>query len=176
MPPTASLLLAPDGYTFGMLTGANIVLRPLLHKRLPYDPHKNLVPVSLVFQFPNIFVVNNDVPVRTLDEVVALARAQPAALTFGHLGIGAVTHLSGELLKVMAKVSIQGVPYRGPSMLLSDLIGGRISMTFGPAASTLPLVREGKVRAIAVTSRTRLFPPRLIFPLSPNLDIRILKQ
>src|SRR5262245_7682365 len=89
---------APDGYTIGMLTGANIVLRPLLSSR-PSDPLKDLVPVSLVWRFANIIAVNSSVPAKTLQELVALARATPGKLTFGHNGVGSVTHLSGELLK-----------------------------------------------------------------------------
>jgi len=153
---------APDGYTIGILTGANIVLRQLLHTKLPYDPLKELVPVSLSFRFANILAVHNNVPARTVAELVALARASPGELTFGHNGTGSVTHLSGELLKVMAKIDIRGVPYRGPSEILNDLLSGRISMTFNPPGLTLPLIEEGKVRALAVTSRTRS-------PFTPDL-------
>ena len=153
---------APDGHTIGILTGANIVIRPLLHKKLPHDPLKDLVPVSLAYRFANILAVNNDVTARTLDGLVARARAEPGKLTFGHLGLGSVTHLSGELLKVKARIDIQGVPYRGSSAVLADLIGGQIAMAFSPVASTLPLAREGKVRALAVTSRMRA-------PLAPDL-------
>src|SRR5262245_12210347 len=110
---------APDGYTIGILTGANIVIGPLLHSKLPYDPLKDLVPVSLAFRFENVVAVNNDVPAHTLAELVRHARASPGRLTFGHNGAGSVSHLSGELLKVMAKIDLRGVPYRGPSAILA---------------------------------------------------------
>jgi tripartite-type tricarboxylate transporter receptor subunit TctC len=145
----------PDGYTIGMLTGANVVLRPLLYSKLPYDPLKELVPVSLILRFTNLVAVNNDVPARTVQELIALARSSPGKLTFGHNGAGSVTHLSGELLNVVAKIDTRPVPYRGPSALLTDLIAGQISMAINTSTSTLPLAREGKIRALAVTSRTR---------------------
>jgi tripartite-type tricarboxylate transporter receptor subunit TctC len=157
---------APDGATVGMLTGANIVIRPLLHRKLPYDPHKELVPVSVAFRFANILAVNNDVPATTVAELVALARAAPGKLSYGHSGLGSATHLSGELLNVRARINIQGVPYRGPAEILTDLMGGRISMTINPPGSTLPLMQEGKVRALAVTSRTRM-------PLAPDIPTMI---
>src|SRR5262245_30740046 len=152
---------APDGYTLGMLTGANIVLRPLLSSK-PYDPLKDLVPISVVWRFTNVIAVNNNVPAKTLAELVALARATPGKLTFGHNGVGSVTHLSGELLKDRAKIDVQGVPYRGPSAILTDLVGGRIAMTINPPSSTLPLVQAGHIRGLAVTSLTRTaFAPDL---------------
>lgn len=153
---------APDGYTFGMLTGANIVIRPLLHRKLAHDPLKVLVPVSLVYNFATILAVKNELAATTLDQLVSEARAEPGKLTFGHLGVGSVTHLAGELLKTRAKINIRGVPYRGPSALLTDVIGGRIAMTFSPAASALGMMQQGKVRVLAVTSRDRV-------PLAPDL-------
>jgi tripartite-type tricarboxylate transporter receptor subunit TctC len=157
---------APDGHTIGMLTGANIVLRPLLYRQLPYDPLNDLVPVSLAFRFANILVVNNNVPANSVAELVALARASPGKLSFGHSGLGSVTHLSGELLKNRAKIDIIDVPYRGPPPILVDLMAGRLTMTFNPPASTLPLVAERKVRALAVTSRART-------PLMPDVPTMI---
>jgi tripartite-type tricarboxylate transporter receptor subunit TctC len=157
---------APDGHTIGMLTGANIVLRPLLYRQLPHDPLNDLIPVSLVFRFANILAVNNDLPANSVAELVELARAAPAKLTFGHSGVGSVTHLSGELFKIRAKIDIQAVPYRGPPPILVDLMAGRITMTFNPPGGTLPLIAAGKVRALAVTSRER-------DPASPQLPTMI---
>jgi tripartite-type tricarboxylate transporter receptor subunit TctC len=146
----------PDGHTIGILTGANIVLRPLLYRQLPHDPLNDLIPVSVVFRFANILAVNNDVRANTVADLVELARATPGKLTFGHSGVGSVTHLSGELFKIRAKIDIQAVPYRGPPPVLVDLIAGRITMTFNPPGGTLPLLATGKVRGLAVTSRERL--------------------
>jgi tripartite-type tricarboxylate transporter receptor subunit TctC len=153
---------APDGYTIGVLTGANITINVTLYRKLPYDPVRDLIPVSLIFGYPNILLITNDVPAKSVEELVAVARAQPGKLTFGHNGAGTTTHLSGEIFKSMARIEIQDVPYRGPSAALSDLISGRIAMTFNTPTVTLPLAREGKARALAVTSRSRA-------PFAPDL-------
>jgi tripartite-type tricarboxylate transporter receptor subunit TctC len=153
---------APDGHTLGMLTGANIVLRPLLYRQIPHESVNDLIPVSLAFRFANILVVNNDVPANTAAELVAHARNAPGKVTFGHSGLGSVTHLSGELLKVRAKIDIQGVPYRGPPPILVDLMAGRLTMTFNTPGTTMPFIATEKIRALAVTSRTRMpFAPQI---------------
>jgi tripartite-type tricarboxylate transporter receptor subunit TctC len=157
---------APDGYTIGVLTGANITINPTLYKKLPYDRAKDLIPVSLIFGYPNILLINNDVPARDVKELVALARAQPGRLTFGHSGAGTTSHLAAAIFSSMAHIDIQDVPYRGPSPVLTDLVSARITMSFNTPSVTLPLVREGKLRALAVTSRTRApFAPEL-----PSMD------
>ena len=153
---------APDGYTLGLLTGANITINVTLYRKLPYDPVKDLVPVSLIFGYPNVLLVANDLPAASVQELVTAARAQPGRLTFGHNGVGTTTHLAGEILKSMAHIEIQDVPYRGPSAVLADLVSGRIAMTFNTPSVTLPLAREGKIRALAVTSRARA-------PFAPDL-------
>jgi tripartite-type tricarboxylate transporter receptor subunit TctC len=157
---------APDGHTLGVLTGANIVLRRLLYRQVPHESVNDLIPVSLAFSFGNILTVNNDLPAKTVAELVKLARAAPGKLTFGHRGLGSVTHLSGELLKVRAAIDIQGVPYRGPPPILVDLIAGRLAMTFNTPGTTLPMITAGKVRAMAVTSRTRM-------PMAPQIPTMI---
>jgi tripartite-type tricarboxylate transporter receptor subunit TctC len=152
----------PDGHTIGVLSGANIVLRPLLHRRLAYDPRKFLVPVSLLFRFPTVLVVNNELGVRTMDDLVKHARSAPGSLSYGHLGIGSVTHMTAELFKMMAKVDIEGVPYRGATAILTDLIAGRIAMSFIPPPTALPLIEQGKIRALALASKERApFAPEL---------------
>jgi tripartite-type tricarboxylate transporter receptor subunit TctC len=153
---------APDGYTIGVLTGANITINATLYKKLPYDPVKDLIPVSLIYEYPNVLLINNEVPAKNVKELVALARAQPGRLTFGHNGAGTTTHLSAEIFKSMAAIDIQDVPYRGLPSVLTDLVTARITMTFQSPGLTLPLVSEGKLRALAVTSRTRApFAPEL---------------
>ncbi len=146
---------APDGYTVGMLPAANIVVNGSLYKKLPYDPAKDLAPVTQVYGYPNVLVVNNDLPVRSVQELVALARASPGKLTFGHAGLGTSLHLAGEIFKSMARIDIQDVPYRGSSLIATDLMGGRITMSFIPPTATLSLIREGRIRALAVTSLQR---------------------
>jgi tripartite-type tricarboxylate transporter receptor subunit TctC len=152
----------PDGYTIGMLTGANITINATLYKKLPYDPVKDLVPVSLIFGYPNLLLLNNDVPAKDVDQLVALARAHPGKLTYGHNGVGTTTHLSAELFKSMARIDAQDVPYRGPTPLVTDLMSGLIAFSFNAPGPLLPLVREKKIRALAVTSRSRApFAPEL---------------
>jgi tripartite-type tricarboxylate transporter receptor subunit TctC len=146
---------APDGYTIGVLPGANIVVNGSLYKKLPYDPLRDLAPVTQVYAYPNVLVVNNDVPAKSVAELVALARASPGRLTFGHAGVGTSLHLAGELFAFMAHIDVQQVPFRGSSLVVTDLMGGRITMSFITPVATLALIREGKIRALAVTSRAR---------------------
>lgn len=153
---------APDGYTIGMLPSASMVISPMLYSNLPYDPVKDLTPVSLIVRYPSLLLVNNDVPAETVQDLVALARAAPGKLTYGHVGVGTTSHLAGELFKSMAGIDLQGVPYRGPSPIITDLIGGRITMTFNAPGPSIALVKEGKIRALAVTSKERAsFAPDL---------------
>jgi tripartite-type tricarboxylate transporter receptor subunit TctC len=156
----------PDGYTIGILPVGNIVINVSLYNKLSYDPATELVPVIQIYGYPNILLINNDVPARNVAELIALARAQPGKLTFGHSGIGTTTHLAGELLKRRAGIDIQGVPYRGPPQVLTDLLGGRLTMTFNTPSTTLSLVQQGRIRALAVTSLERApFAPQL-----PTMD------
>jgi tripartite-type tricarboxylate transporter receptor subunit TctC len=168
---------APDGYTVGMLPSANVVINVSLYNKLSFDPVKDLVPVTLVYGYPNVLVVNNDVPARSVEELVTLARAQPGKLTFGHSGIGTTQHLAGELFKSMARVDIQDVPYRGPPQIMNDLLGGRITMSFVSTGGTFPLMKEGKIRPLAVTSakRASFFPdlPTMIEAGFPGFDMTV---
>jgi tripartite-type tricarboxylate transporter receptor subunit TctC len=145
---------APDGYTLLMASNA-IVINPSLYEKMPYDAARDLAPISLAVSMPIILVVNNEVPAKTVQELVALARTQPGKLTVGHAGVGTPAHLAGELFKAAAHVDVQQVPYRGIPALLPDLLAGRLTMTFPNIAVVLPLLREGKLRAIAVASHKR---------------------
>jgi tripartite-type tricarboxylate transporter receptor subunit TctC len=144
----------------------NIAVNPKLYKSMPFDPLKDLVPITQVAYSPNILVVPNDLPVKSVGELVAYAKANPGKLTFGSAGVGSTQHLAGELFKTIAKIDIQHVPYRGAAPTITDLLGGRLSMYFGPPSSLLGLVKEGKVRALAVTSAQR-------FSAVPNLPTMI---
>ena len=146
---------APDGYTLIMCGNSSLVVAPSLYDKLPYDPVKDFAPISQVFVAANILVVHPDVPAKSLTELVALAKAKPGELTYGHTGPGTSQHLAGELFKSMAKLSIQPVSYRGSTAVLPDLLAGRITMSFSNVVNVTPLVKEGKLRAFAVSSRKR---------------------
>jgi tripartite-type tricarboxylate transporter receptor subunit TctC len=156
----------PDGYTLLLATNVNIAVNPKLYKNMPFDPLKDLVPVTQVAYSPNILVVPNDLPVKSVQELVAYAKANPGKVTYASAGVGTTQHLAGELFKVAAKIDIQHVPYRGAAPAVTDLLGGRVSMFFGPPSSLLPLVKDGRVRALAVTSAKR-------FPAVPDLPTMI---
>ena len=145
----------PDGYTLLMGGNPSLVISPSLYEKLPYDPEKDFAPIAQVFVASNILTIHPDVPATTLQELVALAKAQPGKLTYGHAGIGTSQHLAGELFKYMAHVDITPVAYRGSTAVVPDLLSGRLTMFFGNVVNVLPLVREGKLRAFAVTSRKR---------------------
>jgi tripartite-type tricarboxylate transporter receptor subunit TctC len=155
---------APDGATLLMAGNAAIVINPSLYAKLPYDPARDLVPVAQVTIAPNVLVLSKDVPATSVQDLVELARRSP--LTFASAGIGTSTHLAGELFQTMAGIKMQHVPYRDTAALLSDLAAGRVTMFFGSIASVLPQVREGRLRALAVTSLRR--SPSM--PDLPTLD------
>jgi tripartite-type tricarboxylate transporter receptor subunit TctC len=156
----------PDGYTILMATNAQIAINPSLYTKMTYDTAKDLLPISQAVYSPNILVVPNDVPAKTVQELVAYARANPGKLSFASAGVGTTQHLAGELFKAMAHIDIQHVPYRGAGPMITDLLGGRITMSFIAIAPAIPLVREGKLRALAVTSAKR-------FAASPDLPTMI---
>jgi tripartite-type tricarboxylate transporter receptor subunit TctC len=145
----------PNGYTLGMIGNGSLIFSPALYDKLSYDPVKDFAPISQVFVAANVLVVPSNVPVRSLPELVALARAQPGALTYAHAGAGTSQHLAAELFKSMAGLDIRPVAYRGSTALMPDLVAGRVSLSFANVVNMLPLVREGKLRAFAVTSLKR---------------------
>jgi len=146
---------APDGYTLTMGGNAAVVINPNLIDKLGYDPLKDFSYITQVFIVPNILVVPPDVPAKTIQELIALAKAKPDYFVAGHAGVGTSQHLGGELFMAMTGVKIQQVPYRGTTAVLPDLMGGRLNIFFGNITNVLPLVREGKLRAFGVTSRKR---------------------
>jgi tripartite-type tricarboxylate transporter receptor subunit TctC len=147
---------APDGYTLLLASLAQLTINPSLYDKMPFDTVKDVIPITQAVFTPNILALNNDVPAKSVAELVVLARAQPGQLTFGSAGVGTSQHLAGELFKSMAHVDIRHVPYRGAAPVITDLLGGRISMFFGNITSVLPQVQDGKLRALAVTSPKRV--------------------
>jgi tripartite-type tricarboxylate transporter receptor subunit TctC len=144
-----------DGYTLLMASNAQVTVNPSLYERMSYDPIKDLAPISQAVSTPNLLAINNDVPAKNVQELVAYLRANPRAVSYGSAGAGTTQHLAGELFKSMAHVDVQHVPYRGAAPVITDLLGGRIQIFFGNIAPLLPLVRDGKLRALAVTSLKR---------------------
>src|SRR6266850_390570 len=145
---------APDGYTLGLMSQTQLVVNPSLYK-LAYDPVKDFAPISQVTVSPNMLVVGNAVPAKSVKELVALAKAQPGGLTFASSGSGSVPHMAVELFKSVAGLDIRPIPYKGSVAAIPDLVGGRVTMMVSPMPVVLPVVREGKLRALAVTSLRR---------------------
>ena len=146
---------APDGYLLVMGTVGTHAINGALYAKMPYDMVKDFTPVSLVASTPNLLVVNNDLPVRSVQDLIAYGRANPNKLSFGSPGIGSSVHVSGELFKSMTGVQMTHIPYKGRQMAIPDLIGGQIQLMFDNMPSALPVAKEGKLRALAVTSAKR---------------------
>jgi tripartite-type tricarboxylate transporter receptor subunit TctC len=145
---------APDGYTL-VLVSSSHAINPGLHSRLPYDSVRDFSPVTLVVLSPGILVVNPAVPARTVAEFAAWVRTKPGQLTYGSAGNGTPVHLAMELLKSIAHIDIAHAPYKGAGAAIPDLLGGQIVAMIPSTASVLPLVKAGRLRALAATSRTR---------------------
>ncbi len=142
---------APDGYTV-LFTGNSHWLAPFLHDKVPYDPVKDFLPITLAVSSPNVVVVNPSLPVKSVEELIALAKAKPGALNYASSGTGAANHLAAELFKSMAGVNIVRINYKGAGAALNDVISGEVQLMITPAAGVLPHVKSGRVRALAVTS------------------------
>jgi tripartite-type tricarboxylate transporter receptor subunit TctC len=146
---------APDGHTLLMGGNASLIFSPSLYDKLAYDPIKDFAPISQIFIAANVLVVPPDVPAKTLPELIELARAQPGKLTYAHAGAGTSQNLAAELLRSFTQIDIRPVAYRGTTALLPDLLAGRVTMSFANIVNAAPLIREGKLRAFAVTSLKR---------------------
>jgi tripartite-type tricarboxylate transporter receptor subunit TctC len=145
----------PDGYTLFMGGNSSLIMSVSLYDKLSFDPVKDFIPITQIFIAANLLVVHPDVPAKSIDELVALAKAKPGELTYGHTGTGSSQHLANELFKYMTKTNIQPIAYRGSTAVLPDLLAGRIQMAFLNVVNAAPLVRDGKLRAFAVSSRKR---------------------
>ena len=144
-----------DGYTLLMGGNSSLVINPSLYETLPFDPLRDFAPISQVFIAANVLAVPPELPVKTVAELVAFAKAQPGKLSYGHAGVGTSQHLGGELFKHMAHVDIAPVAYRGTTALMPDLLANRVNMSFANIVNVVPLAREGKLRALAITSIKR---------------------
>ena len=146
---------APDGYTILLGSVGSLTVAPHIVKKLPYDPRRDLAPITMAVVFPNVLVVHPSVPAQNLAEYVKLAREKPGQVTYGSSGIGGAGHLAGELFKIVAKIDIVHVPYKGGGPAVADLLGGQITSVFATPASGGGHVKAGKLRALATTGAKR---------------------
>jgi len=144
----------PDGYTL-IVVASGHATNPFLYPKIPYDTFRDFAPISLLASSPNILLVRADSPFRTLGDVIAQARAKPGSLSFAHAGTGTSTHLAGELLKNLAKIDINAIPYKGGAPAINDLLGGQIPMSFNNGPESVGQIEAGTVRALAVTTAAR---------------------
>ena len=144
-----------DGYTLLMANVAPMAINVSVYKKLNYDPVKDFAPITLLASFPNILVLHPSVPARTLPQLIALARAKPGQLTYASAGAGSTTHLAAEFFKSRAQVDLIHVPYKGGGAALIDLVAGQVTLYFSSMPAALPLVRSGRLRALAVTGLAR---------------------
>jgi tripartite-type tricarboxylate transporter receptor subunit TctC len=153
----------PDGYTL-LYFGTPVWILPLLQKT-SYDPVRDFAPVTFTTSAPNILVVHPSLPVKSVQELIALARARPGALNYAAAGVGSAPHLAGELFKAMANVNIVAIPYKGGGPAVTDLVGGQVQMMFSSASSVANFIKSGKLNPIAVTSAH----PSAVFPGVPTV-------
>ena len=157
---------AADGYTLVLGQTSNLAINPTLYSKLPYDPFKDLAPVSLVATAPLVLVVSASSPYKTLADVVSAAKAKPGAVNFASPGNGTVSHLTGELFQKAAGIKLQHVPYKGSNQALTDLIGGQVQLFMASVPTALPHIKSGRLRALAVSSAKRVAD----LPQVPTID------
>jgi tripartite-type tricarboxylate transporter receptor subunit TctC len=145
---------APDGYTLIMVASGHAT-NPLLYPKIPYDTFKDFTAISLLASSPNILLVRTDSPFKTMADLIAAAKAKPGSLSFAHAGTGTSTHLAGELLKSLAKIDLNAIPYKGGAPSINDLLGGQIPMSFNNGPESVGQLQAGTLRALAVTTADR---------------------
>ncbi|MEO8507545.1 MAG: tripartite tricarboxylate transporter substrate binding protein [Betaproteobacteria bacterium] len=146
----------PDGYTLSLVGMTTLAANPSLYKSLPYDAIKDFAPISVAIVSPLVLVVNPEVPAKTVQELIAYAKANPGKVNFGSAGVGNTLHLAGELFKSTAGIDIVHVPYKGASAAMTDLVGGRIQMMIDLIQTPLANIQAGKLRPLGVTSTSRV--------------------
>src|SRR5258708_17656357 len=158
-----------DGYTLLLGTASTHGTNPNVYTKLGYDPVRDFVPVALITSAPLVLVANNEVPVKTAADLIALAKSKPGVLSFGSYGTGSNNHLVAELLNTMAGMETSHIPYRGSAPMMTDLIGGRIQFAFDGVATTVGYIRSNTVRALGVSSakRSAVLPDVPTIPASP---------
>jgi tripartite-type tricarboxylate transporter receptor subunit TctC len=146
---------APDGYTLFMGTSTQLAIQVTLHKTLPYDPAADFAPVALVASVPFVLMVNPSLPVRTVSDLIRLAKERPGALSYGSSGVGGPPHLYMELLQTMTGIRMTHVPYKGTAQAIVDVVAGHIPIIFSDIAPAVALLKEGRLRALGISSATR---------------------
>lgn len=145
---------AKDGYTLGLISN-NHAINPHIYRSVPFDSERDIAPISMIGSTPVVLVTHPEVPAKNARELIALAKTKPGALNYGSAGNGTVLHLAGVLFTSEAGVDIRHVPYKGLAQMTADLIGGQIEIGWGGVATVAPLVKAGRLRALAVTTTTR---------------------
>ncbi|MBI1990809.1 MAG: tripartite tricarboxylate transporter substrate binding protein [Betaproteobacteria bacterium] len=145
---------APDGHTLLMASSA-LAINPSVYRSVPYDPIKDFAPITQPALLPNILVVHSSVPVKTVRDLIALAKSRPGQLAYASAGAGTGTHLAAEMFKLQAGVDMVHVPYKGGGAVISDLLGGQVALTFATLPSVMPYVKAGRLRALAMTTTKR---------------------
>jgi len=165
---------SPDGYTLVMAGSGSLAISPTLYKKLPYEPSKDFVPLLLAAKIPFFLVVNPSLPVRSVAELVKYAKDNPGKLSFASGGPGSPHHLYAELLKSMTGIEMTHIPYKGSAPALTDVIAGHVPMLFSDPVPVLPQIREGKVRALGISTAVRLPTAPDIPPIAesvPGFDV-----
>ena len=145
----------PDGYTLLMTSGSIVTANPFIYSSMTFDPAKDLVPITNVASGPQVIVVNNDLPVKTLREFIAYVKANPGKLDYGSAGVGTQVHLATENFAYAAGLDMTHIPYKGEALALTDLMGGQVQMVTPNLGASINLIKQGKIRALAVTSARR---------------------
>jgi len=147
---------APDGYTLVVGNTGTLTVLPHLQAKIPYDALRDFTPITNLIGGPSFLLLHPSVPAKNLRELVALAKRQPGKLTYASAGVGQISHMNGELLKLLAGIDLLHVPYKGTGQVTPELLGGQVSMTFSTSADNLQFVKAGRVRLLAVTGKERL--------------------
>ncbi len=147
---------APDGYTMVIANTGMLTILPHLEAKMPYDPLRDFTPITNLVGGPSFLLVHPSLPVRDVKQLIALAKKRPGQLTYASASIGQISHMNGELMKLLAGIDLLHVPYKGTGPIMPELIGGQVSMTFSTSADNLQFVKAGRVRLLAVTGKQRL--------------------
>lgn len=165
----------PDGHTLGVATSSAMSINPVLYKKITYDPDKDLIPVSFYVKSPFILVVNPNLPIKSVNDLIRLAKERPTPFNYSSPGAGVLQHLSIEYMKQRFGVAMTHVPYKSTPQSITDIVAGHVDLGFAEAGASLPLIREGKLRALAVSSTTPLptvpdVPPFSVAANAPDFE------